>query len=316
MKSSPISWCSVLTFVLCGVASSATFAQDTTPPVVATALSDVTVSVDSAPTVIKLKKTFALQGVTGNLVRFATSEGNIDVELLASVAPASVANFLSYANAGSYNGSFIHRSVPGFVVQGGGYYTSGSNVEAITENAPVVGEHSVSDTRGTLAIALSTGPNSGTNQWFFNLADNSSMLDGTTDGGPFTVFGSVVGTTMSVVDAIAGLQVVDASGGDTSSPFNAVPVLPAYTSGTIPFSDLVYLNSVTNLALIPKQTGDVSALALTVKSSNPGLVTPTIVGQKLTLTYTPGQTGTAVITVTAKDDAKSKAKAKFNVTVQ
>ncbi len=155
------------------LASPAVFAQDTTPPVVANAISDVTVSANSGPTVINIKKTFALQGVTGKIYRFATSEGNIDVELLASVAPASVANFLSYANAGSYNNSFIHRSAPGFVIQGGGYDVANDQIYTITENAPVAGEHSVANTRGTLAYALSTGPDSGTDQWFFNLADNS-----------------------------------------------------------------------------------------------------------------------------------------------
>ena len=316
MKPTSLPRRSLLALALSGLATPALFAQDTTPPVVATAISDVTVSANAGPTVIKLKKVFALQGVTGNLVRFATSEGNVDVELLASAAPANVANFLSYSNAGSYNGSFIHRSVPGFVIQGGGYYTSGSNVDTVTANAPVAGEHSVSNTRGTLALALSTGPDSGTNQWFFNLADNSSMLDGTNDGGPFTVFGRVVCTGMSVVDAIAALQVVDASGGDPSSPFNTLPVLPSYSSGTIQFTDLVYLNSVTNLELMPKHEGDASALTLTAKTTNPGLVTPSVVGQKLTLTYTAGQTGTATITVVAKDAAKSKAKAQFSVTVQ
>ena len=290
-------------------ASSAVFAQDTTPPYVAKPISNLTVSANAAPTVINLKKTFALQNVTGSLVRFATSEGNIDVELLASAAPASVANFLGYANAGSYNNSFIHRSVPGFVIQGGGYAIANSKEITIPENAAVAGEHTLSNTRGTLSYALSTGPNSATDQWFFNLADNTE-LDDTSDGGPFTVFGRITGDGLKVVDAIAGLQIVN-----LGSPLDELPVLPSFDQTTVQLTDLVYINSITVLPLTPKATGDAAVLALKAKNSNPDLVTATFTGQKMTLTYTAGKTGSANIVVVAKDSAGTKAKATFTVTV-
>ncbi len=65
---------------------------------------------------------FTLQAQT---VRFAINEGgtaagNIDVTLRPDVAPMTVANFLSYVNAGAYNNTIIHRSVPNFVIQAGG----------------------------------------------------------------------------------------------------------------------------------------------------------------------------------------------------
>ncbi len=304
----PSRW--ALALGLCCVASTASFAQESTAPYVAKPISDVTVSANSAPTVIKLKKTFALQGVTGEIVRFATSAGNIDVALLNDVAPVSVANFLTYVNGGSYNNSFIHRSVPNFVIQGGGYWVADGDVNVIPENSPVAGEHTVANTRGTLSYALSTGPNSGTDQWFFNLRDNAN-LDDTGNGGPFTVFGRIVGNGLSVADAIAALQIVNAN-----DPFNELPVLPSYTGGMVQLTDLVYVNTITSLPLVPKKEGDAAALSFSAKSSNPGLVTPTLNGQKLTLTYATGKTGTASITVKAKDSAKSKAKLKFTVTVQ
>ena len=297
-------------------ASSTVFAQDITPPYVAKPISNVTVSANSAPTVVNLKNTFALQNVTGALYRFATSEGNIDVELLASVAPASVANFLKYVDAGSYTSSFIHRSVPGFVIQGGGYAIVDSKETMISQNAFVAGEHTLANTRGTLAYALSDGPNSATNQWFFNLADNP-MLDvsDTTasnyDGGPFTVFGRITGDGLKVIDAIAGLQIVDLGGA-----FDDLPVLPSYNQSTVQFADLVYVNTITALPLTPKATGDTAVFALKAKNSNPDLVTATVSGRKMTLTYAAGKIGSATIVVVAKDAAGSKAKATFTVTVQ
>ena len=61
------------------------------------------------------------QNVTGPTVRFHTNLGDIDVTLLTTVAPRTVANFLGYVNRGAFNNSIFHRSVPGFVIQGGGY---------------------------------------------------------------------------------------------------------------------------------------------------------------------------------------------------
>ena len=49
-------------------------------------------------------------------VRMQTDLGAIDIELFDTVAPLTVANFLNYVNDGDYDGTFFHRSVPGFVV--------------------------------------------------------------------------------------------------------------------------------------------------------------------------------------------------------
>ena len=79
--------------------------------------------------------------------------------------------------------------VSGFIVQGGGFYVdSAGSIDQITGRAAIKSEAGVKNTRGTLAMALSSGPDSGTGDFFFNVADNA-MLDDTSDGGPFTVFG-------------------------------------------------------------------------------------------------------------------------------
>ena len=140
----------------------------------------------SAVRVAVLLTTLSLPAQT---VRFETNLGNIDVQLLPADAPKTVANFLQYANSGAFNGSFIHRSVPSFVIQGGGYtWSNSAGPVAVPSNAPVVNEFKISNTRGTIAMAkLGADPNSATNQWFFNLVDNSSNLDN--QNGGFTVFG-------------------------------------------------------------------------------------------------------------------------------
>ena len=49
-------------------------------------------------------------------MRVPTALGPVDIELLDTEAPATVANYLRYLRAGAYNNTFFHRSVPGFVV--------------------------------------------------------------------------------------------------------------------------------------------------------------------------------------------------------
>jgi uncharacterized protein (TIGR03437 family) len=135
------------------------------------------------------------------VVRFQTNLGNIDVELYPQTAPKTVANFMSYVNKGAYTNSIFHRSVETFIVQGGGFRLSAASVDRIPSDPAVQSEYSISNTRGTIAMALGAGnPNSGTNQWFFNLKDNA----GTLDPQSFTVFGKVADdASLTVMDAIA-----------------------------------------------------------------------------------------------------------------
>jgi len=137
-----------------------------------------------------------------------TPLGDIPVELYPNTAPLTVQNFVAYAERGDWDGSLVHRSVPGFVIQGGGFRQQGGGYAAIPTDPPVPNEPCLSNTAGTIAMARVGGqPNSATSQWFVNLADNT-FLD-SVDGG-FAAFGRVVGDGMSVVNAIASLPRFDA----------------------------------------------------------------------------------------------------------
>jgi cyclophilin family peptidyl-prolyl cis-trans isomerase len=179
-------------------------------------------------------------------VRMQTSLGPIDVALYDSAAPRTVANFLTYVNSGAYRNSFIHRSVPGFIIQGGGFAwnDTGGNVIGVATNAPIANEFSTSrsNRRGTIAMAkLGGDPNSATSQWFINLADNGFALDG--QNGGFTVFGEVTAGSMAVVDAISRLPIVNT--GDPSGAFGELPLVGIPANGLIQKVNLVIVSATT-----------------------------------------------------------------------
>jgi len=169
---------------------------------------------------------------SADTVLIETPLGDIEIELLTEDAPKTVANFLAYIDSGKYTKSFMHRSIPGFVIQGGGFTFNGTNPSGIIPFASVENEFKVSNTRGTVAMAkLNNQPDSATSQWFINLADNSESLD--TQNGGFTVFARVIGNGMAVADAIAQLPIVNGT-----SPFTDLPLID-YVNGDPTEANLV-----------------------------------------------------------------------------
>jgi len=157
----------------------------------------------------------------GTIVRVSTSVGDYSIELLDDVAPITVQNFLGYVNRNEYNGTFLHRVVDDFVVQGGAYrFRPFQDLAVVPSYSNIQNEFSVSNIRGTVAMAKLPGdPNSASNQWFVNISDNSGNLDNTDEG--FTVFGQVLGEGMTIIDAIDALPTV--------SPGTLVPSAPYFT---------------------------------------------------------------------------------------
>ncbi len=135
-----------------------------------------------------------------NVVIIETSMGSIWVALDPDKAPKSVENFLYYVNKELYDNTIFHRVIKGFMVQGGGF---NEFLEEKPIKGPVVNEshNGLKNNRGTIAMARTNDPDSASNQFFINLADNA-FLNNTPQNPGYTVFGRVI-RGMDVVDEIA-----------------------------------------------------------------------------------------------------------------
>jgi cyclophilin family peptidyl-prolyl cis-trans isomerase len=144
-----------------------------------------------------------------------TEFGEMVFELRADVAPQTVANFLRYVDDEFYDGLLIHRVVPEFVIQGGGYRPAeDGELEEVEVRDPVPSEadNGLSNVRGTVAMALRGGDaDSGTSQWFVNLVDNDGSAVADLDAQDFTVFATVI-EGMDVVDELAEVETGSRSG--------------------------------------------------------------------------------------------------------
>lgn len=290
-----------LLVLLVGCAALSVQAQST-GPTVAEVIPAQTLSPGGAAVSLDLANYFTMAGATTQVVVFDTVLGKFAVALRPDAAPQEVSNFLGYVQRGDYANSIFHRSAALdqsgsiSIVQGGGYTVSSAGVAAIPAQSPVPLEYNLANARGTIAAARNSDPNSATSQWFINVRDDTDIL-GPSNGGGYTVFGQVLGSGMSVVDAIAALPRVNASGGDPTSPFQELPVRN-YTSGAVQPANLVVVNSITPASLFPTGSGT-AVVTFTVLSSNPGVVGAAI--NNSTLTLTPAAAGSATVTITATD---------------
>jgi len=153
---------------------------------------------------------------------FKTSLGDIVVQMPAASSFKAVNNFVFLARYQYYNGTFFHRVIPGFVVQGGdptgtgtggatgaglmkygypGYQFTGNTPPASCKTKPTQAGCYVP---GDLALANSAGPSTDSSQFFFVLPGGQTTLNGEPN---YTNFGHV----------ISGMNVVEKIGADGSS---------------------------------------------------------------------------------------------------
>ncbi len=150
-----------------------------------------------------------LETSTNPVVVLETDFGDIYIELFQDDAPVTVENFIQYTELGQYSESLFHRSVSGFVLQGGGFaFDADIGFQAVFDEdlGGLATEFARSNVERTVAMAKRADPDSATSQFFFNLGDNSSNLDGQ----DFTVFGRVItNTSWNAVLSISSQSVED-----------------------------------------------------------------------------------------------------------
>ena len=155
---------------------------------------------------------------------FKTSLGDIVVNMPAAASFAAVNNFVFLARYQYYNGTFFHRVIPGFVVQGGdptgtgsggphgypGYSFTGNTPAANCKTKP---SQAACYQPGDIALANSSGPSTDASQFFFVLPGGQTTLNTEPN---YTIFGHVV----------SGMSVVDKIGADGSS--SGTPTVTVY----------------------------------------------------------------------------------------
>lgn len=129
--------------------------------------------------------------------------GQIVLELYPDKAPNTAANFITLAQSGFYDGLTFHRSVPGFVVQGGDPQGDGAGGPGYSIEGEFLANgykyNTLSHSRGVISMARANDYNSAGSQFFIVLDDGKkSQLDG-----KYASFGRVI-EGMQYIDEIAG----------------------------------------------------------------------------------------------------------------
>jgi len=123
-------------------------------------------------------------------VLLKTSLGDIELELFEQQAPKTVANFLRLVEDDFYDGLIFHRVIAGFVIQTGGYDQAMSHREP-PGNVVNESDNGLDNSKGTVAMARLSDPDSADSQFYINVDDNEHLNAKPGEPG-YTVFGRVV----------------------------------------------------------------------------------------------------------------------------
>jgi len=138
-----------------------------------------------------------------------TSLGNIEVELFTDQMPATAGNFVELAKSGFYDGLHFHRVINRFMLQFGCPHSRDPNSpRAGTGDSPkgtIKDEHppahKLSNEPGTLSMANTGRPNSGSCQFFINTVHNDFLDWFSAGDSKHPVFGKVT-SGMDIVNKI------------------------------------------------------------------------------------------------------------------
>ena len=149
--------------------------------------------------------------------------GTVTVQLDQSAAPVTVANFVSLAQSGFYDGLTFHRIMEGFMMQGGdplGNGRGGSDNTIVGEFKANGYDNPISHKRGVISMARSKNYDSASSQFFIMHVDYP-YLDG-----QYAAFGCVT-EGMDIVDAIC--EAAEPTDNNGSIAKDAQPVITKIT---------------------------------------------------------------------------------------
>jgi len=124
------------------------------------------------------------------VVVLETTKGNIELSLDRVRAPATVDNFLRYVDEKYYDGLLMHRIVPGRFIEAG-VYTSQFREKSTHEPIILESNNGLKNKAWTIAMVHQAAPDSATNGFFINLADNPNLDYNPPSTPGFAVFGNI-----------------------------------------------------------------------------------------------------------------------------
>ena len=164
--------------------------------------------------------------VTATQVMLQTDKGNITLNLYPDIAPLAVRNFVTLGKRGYYNGTYFHRIMESFMIQGGDPTGTGSGGQSIYGTGFATETGNKKFVQGTLGMARTSDPNSNGSQFFIVTKSAQPSLDG-----QYTVFGQVADpASQTVVDAIAGTPTTLQNPSDPTSE-QSVPSVKIHITG-------------------------------------------------------------------------------------
>ena len=158
-----------------------------------------------------------------------TSLGTFQVELFTDKMPKTAGNFLKLAKSGFYDGLHFHRVIQGFMLQFGCPHSKDpKSPRAGTGNGPdgcIQDEHpadaKLSNEPGTLSMANTGRPNSGSCQFFINTVHNAYLDWFTAGPSKHPVFGKIT----SGMDVVKKIETTPTAAGDRpKTPIKMVKV--------------------------------------------------------------------------------------------
>ncbi len=161
----------------------------------------------------------AAKAAANPIATIETVKGTIKVKLYPQEAPNTVANFISLARKGFYNGLNFHRVVPGFVIQGGDPKGNGSGGPgySIKNETNKLLKHN----RGAVAMA-NAGRDTAGSQFYIVIEKPAPHLD----SGDYTIFGQVISGQEAAEKIQVGDKITKVTISGAKTPYTPVKTGP------------------------------------------------------------------------------------------